>query len=645
MKSRIAIAWLSLWVGSVFFLTAQEPPAASTPQQILSRALQKVVSVVEPPNGAPAPAFRADIHFDKVEGLPKELAGQTATLAFQAPDHLTLAARYKNEDYALGRDGQQLWMHVAARKWGVVGQPGQPRFLTAPGKLDTTRLGPFRLPVSRDQLLLAPLLMTVEAGEDATIEGVRCRGIRATPRPETLQAFRIPNGELRLWVRESDDLPVRLGWSDGKSVNIELSLRDAKLETSVPADAWRIPSKEGDRIETTAVGHLARFLSVTFESLGKKIPPIGPASGERQIVAKEGKGRLERIDGTRLLYLEGTPDEIGRQHGVLLKKEINDVTDRILYGVGVGSSFPKGRWFFGEIEEAQRRLGPFIDPRYLEEMDAIALAVGREKEEIRLANFFPELFHCSGFAVFGKATKDGRLYHGRVLDYLRGVGLEQNAVVIVTRPDQGNAWVNVSYAGFVGSVTAMNEKKVAIGEMGGRGEGNWDGKPMAQLVREVMEKANTLEEAVAIMRKGPRTCEYYYVISDGKTKKAVGIAATPAKFETVWPGDKHERLPEAVQDAVLLSAGERYTTLVERVRTGYGKIDDGGARDLMRRPVCMNSNIHSVLFAPETLDFWVANADSTNPASHTRFTPYNLAELLKSAGAPEKPAVSSSGSP
>ena len=45
------------------------------------------------------------------------------------------------------------------------------------------------------------------------------------------------------------------------------------------------------------------------------------------------------------------------------------------------------------------------------------------------------------------------------------------------------------------------------GEMGGRGEGNWDGKPMAQLVREVMENADTLEEAVEIMRKSPRTCE------------------------------------------------------------------------------------------------------------------------------------------
>ena len=211
-------------------------------------------------------------------------------------------------------------------------------------------------------------------------------------------------------------------------------------------------------------------------------------------------------------------------------------------------------------------------------------------------------------------------------------------MVIVHQPDQGHAWVNISYAGFVGSVTAMNARHISIGEMGGRGEGQWDGKPMAQLMREVMEKANTLDEAVEIMRRGPRTCEYYYVIADGKSKRAVGIAATPTKFEVVQPNQAHPQLPHPIKDAVLMSAGDRYEELARRVKGGFGRFDAEGARDLMTRPVCMNSNIHSVLFAPDTLDFWVANADGKNVASHTRYTHYNLAALL--AGAPPiKPAA------
>ena len=54
----------------------------------------------------------------------------------------------------------------------------------------------------------------------------------------------------------------------------------------------------------------------------------------------------------------------------------------------------------------------------------------------------------------------------------------------------------------------------------------------------------------------------------------------------------------------------------------------------MKRPVCMTSNLHCALFEPDSLDFWVANADSQNVAAHARFTHYNLAELLQPEKAP-----------
>jgi hypothetical protein len=136
------------------------------------------------------------------------------------------------------------------------------------------------------------------------------------------------------------------------------------------------------------------------------------------------------------------------------------------------------------------------------------------------------------------------------------------------------------------------------------------------------------------MRKGPRTCEDYFVISDAKSKRAVGIAATKDKFETILPGQSHPMLPHAVPDAVLMSAGDRYEELARRVQADYGKFDAASARALMKRPVCMTSNIHCALFEPDTLDFWVANADSENVAAHARFTQYNLAQLLQPEKAP-----------
>jgi hypothetical protein len=82
-----------------------------------------------------------------------------------------------------------------------------------------------------------------------------------------------------------------------------------------------------------------------------------------------------------------------------------------------------------------------------------------------------------------------------------------------------------------------------------------------------------------------------------------------------------------------MSAGDRYKALVTKVKDGYGKFDAAGAMALMGKPVCMDSNIQSVLFAPDTLDFWVANADSGHVASECRFTKYNLRALLDGAPA------------
>ena len=63
--------------------------------------------------------------------------------------------------------------------------------------------------------------------------------------------------------------------------------------------------------------------------------------------------------------------------------------------------------------------------------------------------------------------------------------------------------MNVTYAGFIGSVTGMNARQVAIGEMGGRGLGQWAGTPMALLLRMALEEAGDLDAAIAVFRTAP----------------------------------------------------------------------------------------------------------------------------------------------
>jgi hypothetical protein len=629
MKKLMRNGWLALCLAGVTASNAASSPSPS-PSQVFSAGLAAVANLLEPLPGQPPARFSARLKVVKAEGVSRDFLGRELSVQFQTPDKARLSTVIDGSPVTVGRVGQELWVQVPAKQFAVRGRPGVLRFGTDPESGDDFSLPPIHSPLKRQELMLLPLFSKLEALPTEEVGGERCHVFRATPQQEALRAFKLPEGSLQFWVRETDHLPARIGYLDGGAIDVRVEIQDIRLGEAAADGGWQLEAAPEERVETVALSHLARFLRNAASFASNQMPaPLGAATGERRVVATEGQGRLEIIDGTKVLFVKGTPEEMGRQQGKLLRREVRSLVERVLYGVGVGSSFAKGRWFFDEIEEAQARQRPFVDGRYLREMDALAAAAGLAKEEVRLANFFPELFHCSGFAVFGEATEGGRIYHGRILDYMKGVGLEPNAVVTVVQPDQGHAWVNVGYAGFVGSVTAMNEKQVAIGEMGGRGEGQWDGKPMAQLVREVMEQADTVEEAVEIMRRGPRTCEYYYVISDGKTKRAVGIAATPDRFETIWPGEAHPQLPHAIKDAVLMSAGDRYEELARRVKSGHGKLDAGQARDLMTRPVCMTSNIHSVLFAPDTLDFWVANADARNVASHARYTRYNLRELLE----------------
>lgn len=366
-----------------------------------------------------------------------------------------------------------------------------------------------------------------------------------------------------------------------------------------------------------------------------------PAHAGSKTIARCGAGFLEEVDGYRVLHLKGSPYEMGYQQGALLKADIRELV-RFLFEVKAneltvevgGVKLLNPRRAIGGIAATQKK---YVPPRFYEELQGLADGAGMNVQDVIVANFIPEMFHCSGFALSGSATKDGTLYHGRILDYGCDWKLQDHAVLTIAEPVGKIPFVNVTYAGFIGSVTGLNAQGVSVGEMGGRGLGHWDGVPMAFLVRMALEESTSLDDAVAVFRDNPRTCEYYYVVADGKTGKGVGMEACWDRFGVVGMGETHPRLPHSVKDAVLLSAGDRYEELVRRVEAGHGTFDAESARALMSRPVAMKSNLHSVLFEPKTGRLWVANASKDGePASSQPFRAFTFGELR--AHRPERTA-------
>ena len=377
---------------------------------------------------------------------------------------------------------------------------------------------------------------------------------------------------------------------------------------------------------------LVRMFSAAFtfavESFGRADKPAnGPAV---HVVARDpaGHGILCQSQGKTILLVAGTPEQMGAAHGLLLRDSIRKLCQRVLYLVGGGDSLHSGVWPFERLAEIERRTLPHLPKRFVAECDAMSKAAEVSQRDGRAANLFPERFHCSGVAVRGKATLDGKVLHARVLDYMRDIRLQDAAVLMVFMPEGRHPWVSQGYSGFIGTVTAMNAEGLAVGEMGGRGQGDWDGMPMSFLLREVVERAATVDEALDIIRRTPRTCEYYYVVSD-KSRAIAAVHCDARQMTVLRPGQQHPRLPRVPDDAVMISGPGRAEVLSQRLHQQYGKIDPAALIEIIKRPVAMNSNLHDAVFSPETLDLWIADAGRNTPACDEPYSHFNLNELLR----------------
>jgi hypothetical protein len=347
------------------------------------------------------------------------------------------------------------------------------------------------------------------------------------------------------------------------------------------------------------------------------------------------------------LSVEGSAFEMGLQHGMVLKDKIHFNIQEYLKKKSEETPLGQNKDRLNAFLKNLPVLLEHIPDKYIEEMKGIAKGADASFEDILLLNLFPELFHCCGITLSKTASKDGSLYHVRVLDYAAGKGLQSSAVLLMAKPEKGIPFLNATYAGFIGSVTGMNEEKISIGEIGGKGYGSWDGMPMAFLLRSILEEANSLEKAKELLSSAKRTCEYYYIIADGKTEDSFACYATKSDLVFLFPGkdycltpssspedplvvniqekeQKHSLYFKQPKDVLLVtgtSSPERYPVLLERIEQNLGKLDNYLLEKILQKPVSLDSNLHNVIFHPSSLTLWISHASSKGDPAYTQ--PYS----------------------
>lgn len=385
-----------------------------------------------------------------------------------------------------------------------------------------------------------------------------------------------------------------------------------------------------------------------------------PSRGPKEKVDLS-KAFLEDVEGTKVLHLKGTPYEMGFQRGVLLKDVIKRSLERFddlleLAKKEVGLPKIASKLI---LDITWRLCSPYIPQRYQRELEGVADGAGVSLQELRRIHVVSVITErgCSSFAVWGKATADGKLYHGRNFDWIMEAGIQDTAVLVCYEPQGLNSFVSVGYACAIGVLSGMNMKKVSVAQIGATNKDRRiDGIPLEFLLRRILEEASNLDQVTNIIKKARHTVGYNYVIADGDENRALAFetcANHVAIFEDNDPRETVEyaipienavmRADEAMDQTIRAlqtcanapnlpygsnSYDHRYKGMATRIKENYGKIDQNIALEILKAVAMVNVNLHSVLYCPTDLELWVAHAKGKEDAAKQEYVHYKMRELF-----------------
>jgi hypothetical protein len=249
-------------------------------------------------------------------------------------------------------------------------------------------------------------------------------------------------------------------------------------------------------------------------------PPPDPAK------AKQGSYRFER-DGWIYVHLEGSPEQIGFQHGSILAHEIADLL-RVTRPYLEKST--KRDWSFYR-QASEKMLWSGIEPEYQREIDGIVAGlkskgVEADRWDVVALNANQELpfyyvpwldkkvghpptthapGNCSAFVATGSFTKDGRIVmgHNAWTNYVLGPRWN---VVFDIKPTNGSRFIMDGLPGVIASDDdfGVNAAGIMVTETTITQFEGWDpaGKPEFARARKALQYSRSIDDFARIMLDG-----------------------------------------------------------------------------------------------------------------------------------------------
>jgi len=266
--------------------------------------------------------------------------------------------------------------------------------------------------------------------------------------------------------------------------------------------------------------------------------------GDRVYLGRNWFGHRE---GLPVLYLTGTPFEMGYANGVLTQQQIHRQEDSV---VALLHQVAPYRWIRFLLEFfvtcKNRHMLENIPPDL--QMELLGLARGCPDTHPELGPLYNRVvnYHaaqdisymlmnsplirrgCTAFGAWGAATTENHLLCGRNFDWEADPVFDQERILIFCEPANGIAFVSLAWAGMAGCVSGLNRAGVSIAVNGAPSDLPAAGAaPTCLVAREVMEHAHNLAEAVAIIRQRRTFVSAMFLVGSRADGKFIVVEKTP----------------------------------------------------------------------------------------------------------------------
>lgn len=243
---------ISHLAAALMLLMVSSSPALASSYDIVARMLAPILNpfLENPPQ--PEVAIRGTLVLESaaVGGTAAEPATPPSLrFAVERPDRLRVEGVLGSQSITVCRVGTRAWAQPGAAVRELLSRMPAPRE-------SAQALGPMRLPVNDIQAVFLPALLSVNEVDRSVYRGQKCRVLDLGLMPELARAAGADAWSARVWVREADDRPARLGV---RGPNFTGVARVEQLEyvLSLPPETWVAP--EG--AESISAGRLFQLVS------------------------------------------------------------------------------------------------------------------------------------------------------------------------------------------------------------------------------------------------------------------------------------------------------------------------------------------------------------------------------------------------